>query len=86
MSEWNAMTFEAKDNLLRVVRREAEGMFAMAEQPEAWERATMPPGWEVRDVIGHLVDVPSRISSPSTPRGRGPRSRTRTGRPAWRPG
>ena len=57
MSEWNAMTFEAKDNLLRVVRREAEGMFAMAEQPDAWERPTMPPGWEVRDVIGHLVDV-----------------------------
>ena len=57
MSEWNAMTFEAKDNLLRVVRREAEGMFAMAEQPDAWERPTMPPGWEVRDVIAHLVDV-----------------------------
>jgi uncharacterized protein (TIGR03083 family) len=51
------MTFEAKDNLLRVVRREAEGMFAMAEKPDAWERPTMPPGWEVRDVIGHLVDV-----------------------------
>jgi uncharacterized protein (TIGR03083 family) len=29
----------------------------MAEQPDAWERPTMPPGWEVRDVIGHLVDV-----------------------------
>jgi len=57
VSEWNAMTFEAKDNLLRVVRREAEGMFAMAEKPDAWERPTMPPGWEVRDVIGHLVDV-----------------------------
>jgi uncharacterized protein (TIGR03083 family) len=57
VSEWNAMTFEAKDNLLRVVRREAEGMFAMAEQPGAWERETMPPGWEVRDVIAHLVDV-----------------------------
>src|SRR5690348_15872390 len=51
------MTFEAKDNLLRVVRREAECMFAMAEQPDAWERPTMPPGWQVRDVIAHLVDV-----------------------------
>jgi uncharacterized protein (TIGR03083 family) len=57
VSEWNAMTFEAKDNLLGVVRREAEGMFAMAEEPDAWERATMPPGWQVRDVIAHLVDV-----------------------------
>jgi uncharacterized protein (TIGR03083 family) len=51
------MTFEAKDNLLGVVRREAEGMFAMAEEPDAWERPTMPPGWQVRDVIAHLVDV-----------------------------
>ena len=33
MSEWNAMTFEGKDTSSRVVKREAEGMFAMAEQP-----------------------------------------------------
>jgi uncharacterized protein (TIGR03083 family) len=32
-------------------------MFAMAEEPGAWERETMPPGWQVRDVVAHLVDV-----------------------------
>jgi len=57
VGEWNAMTYEGKDNLLRVVRREAEGMFAMAEEPGVWEAPTTSTGWQVRDVIGHLVDV-----------------------------
>ncbi|HZC26307.1 MAG TPA: maleylpyruvate isomerase family mycothiol-dependent enzyme [Actinopolymorphaceae bacterium] len=57
MGAWNAMTFEGKDNLLRVVRQEAEGMFALAEQPGAWEAPTACAKWQVRDVIGHLVDV-----------------------------
>jgi uncharacterized protein (TIGR03083 family) len=57
VSEWNAMSHQSRDNVLRVVRREAEGMFAMAERPEAWEAPTASVGWEVRDVIGHLVDT-----------------------------
>lgn len=57
MSEWNAMTYEGKDTLLRVVRQEAEGLFAMAREPGAWEAPTACPGWQVRDVVGHLVDV-----------------------------
>ena len=40
MSEWNAMTYEGKDTILRVVRREAEQMFALAEEPGAWEAPT----------------------------------------------
>ena len=40
MNEWNGMAYEGKDNLLRVVRREAEGMFALAEPEEVW---TAPP-------------------------------------------
>jgi uncharacterized protein (TIGR03083 family) len=57
MSEWNAMTYEGKDTILRVVRNEAERMFAMADQPEAWYRPTACPGWETRDVIAHIVDT-----------------------------
>jgi uncharacterized protein (TIGR03083 family) len=57
MSDWNAMTYEAKDNLLRVVRQQAEGMFALAEAPGAWEAPTACPQWQVRDIIGHLIDV-----------------------------
>jgi uncharacterized protein (TIGR03083 family) len=57
MSEWNAMTYEGKDTILRVVREQAEQMFALAEQPEVWQDNTACESWEVRDIIGHLVDT-----------------------------
>ena len=57
MSAWNAMTYEGKDTILRVVREQAEGMFAMAEAPSAWEAPTACSDWQVRDIIGHLVDT-----------------------------
>ena len=57
MSEWNPMTYEGKDTILRVVREEAERMFALAEQPGAWTAPTACESWQVKDVIGHLVDT-----------------------------
>jgi len=57
MSAWNAMTYEGKDTILRVVREEAERMFAMAEAPGAWEAPTACTEWQVRDIIGHVVDT-----------------------------
>ncbi|HEY3906477.1 MAG TPA: maleylpyruvate isomerase family mycothiol-dependent enzyme [Streptosporangiaceae bacterium] len=57
MSEWNAMTIEGKPTILRVVKDQASQMFALAEQPDSWEAPTACEDWEVRDVIGHLVDT-----------------------------
>jgi uncharacterized protein (TIGR03083 family) len=57
MSEWNAMTYEGKDTILRVVRDEAERFFALAEAPGAWERPTPCDGWTTRDIVGHIVDT-----------------------------
>ena len=57
MSEWNAMTYEGKDTILRVVRREADEMFTLAEQPGAWDAPTACESWKVKDVIGHVVDT-----------------------------
>jgi uncharacterized protein (TIGR03083 family) len=57
MSEWNAMTYAGKDTILRVVQDEAARMFALAEQPGAWDAPTACESWKVRDVIGHLVDT-----------------------------
>ncbi len=57
MSEWNAMTYEGKENILRVVRDEAAGMFAMVERPESWESPTACAGWTTRDVVGHIIDT-----------------------------
>src|SRR5215469_4622023 len=57
MSEWNAMTYEGKDTILRVVNDQANQMFSLAERPDAWSAATACESWEVRDIIGHLVDT-----------------------------
>ena len=57
MSGWNAMSYDGKDNLLGVVREQAELLFAMAEATEAWHAPTACAGWSVRDVVGHLVDT-----------------------------
>src|SRR5215472_3228000 len=57
MSEWNAMTYEGKDTILRVVRREADQMFELAGEPGAWDAPTACESWRVKDVIGHIVDT-----------------------------
>ncbi len=57
MSEWNAMTYEGKDTILRVVRNEAERMFALAERPEVWDAPTACEGWSTADIVGHIVDT-----------------------------
>ena len=55
--EWNAMTYAGKPTILRVVRDEANRMFALAERPGAWDAPTACESWKVKDVIGHLVDT-----------------------------
>ena len=57
MTEWNAMTYEGKDTILRVVKDQANQMFTLADQPGAWDAPTACESWEVRDIIGHLVDT-----------------------------
>jgi uncharacterized protein (TIGR03083 family) len=56
MNDWDATTYAAKDNLLRVLRREAEALFEMAESGP-WTATTACPKWETRDIVGHLIDV-----------------------------
>ena len=57
MSEWDATDYAAQDNLLRIVRLEAEALFDLAEDGERWTAPTGCPEWEVRDIVGHLIDV-----------------------------
>jgi uncharacterized protein (TIGR03083 family) len=57
LTEWNAMTYAGKDTILRVVREEAGQMFALAEEPGAWEAPTACESWRVKDIIGHVVDT-----------------------------
>jgi uncharacterized protein (TIGR03083 family) len=57
MSGWDAMSYDGKDTILRVVRQEADGLFDMVESPEVWDRETACTRWSTRDVVGHLVDT-----------------------------
>ncbi len=57
MSTWNAMSYEGKDTILRVVRHEAEQFFAMVDHDDVWEAPTGAGHWQVRDIVGHIVDT-----------------------------
>lgn len=54
---WNFMEPASRQNIDRVWRRESEGMLALAADPTSWEAPTGAGHWQVRDVIGHLVDT-----------------------------
>ena len=51
MSEWNAMTYEGKDTIQRVVQEEAERFFTLADRPETWESPTACTKWTTRDIV-----------------------------------
>jgi uncharacterized protein (TIGR03083 family) len=54
---WNFMEPGSRGNIDQVWRRESEGMLALAADPGIWEAPTGAGHWQVRDVIGHLVDT-----------------------------
>ena len=55
--QWDATNYAAKDNLLRVVRAEAEAFFALVDDEDHWESSTPSGHWLVRDLVGHLIDT-----------------------------
>jgi len=57
MSEWNAMTYEGKPTILRVVRTEAERLFVLADRAEAWDTQSACEKWATRDIVAHIVDT-----------------------------
>jgi uncharacterized protein (TIGR03083 family) len=54
---WNFMDPGSRGNIDRVWRRESDEMLALAADPEVWQMPTGAGHWQVRDVIGHLVDT-----------------------------
>jgi hypothetical protein len=73
MAEWNFMDYDSKDNLLRTIREEAATMLALASEPGVWEQPTGAGHWQVRDIIGHLVDTTEGyFKSFDAARGNGP--------------
>jgi uncharacterized protein (TIGR03083 family) len=57
MSNWDGSNYASRDNLLRIVDQQAQGLFALAQTPGAWDSPTACTQWSVRDIVGHLIDV-----------------------------
>jgi len=52
----NVMDYSNKPELLRVVKAERQGFFDLVGQGD-WEGKTASGEWQVRDLVGHLIDV-----------------------------
>ncbi len=53
----NPMDYSAKDLVLDVVRTERANFYKIIDDPQNWESPTLSGHWEVRDLVGHMIDV-----------------------------
>ena len=53
----NPMDYSAKDTVLDVVRTERGKFYSIIDDPKNWESPTRSGHWEVRDLVGHMIDV-----------------------------
>jgi uncharacterized protein (TIGR03083 family) len=54
---WDFRDPTSKRRLLGVLQGEIDKMFELVADPAHWNAPTGCPGWEVRDMVGHLVDA-----------------------------
>jgi uncharacterized protein (TIGR03083 family) len=57
MSPVNSMDYSGKDTVLDVIRRESADFFSLVDDPTNWNVQTRCTEWEVRDMVGHMLDV-----------------------------
>ncbi len=53
----NPMAYSSKDVVLDVVRTERDKFYDVIDKPENWNVDTRCEGWQVRDMVGHMIDV-----------------------------
>jgi len=53
----NPMAAEGKGTVLDILRRERRRFFDLVEAPDNWNLQTRCTDWEVRDLVGHMIDV-----------------------------
>src|SRR5438309_3380812 len=53
----NPMAADGKDTVLEVLRRDQEKFFDLVDDPANWNVQTRCTEWEVRDIVGHMIDV-----------------------------
>jgi uncharacterized protein (TIGR03083 family) len=51
------MDYSGKATVLDVVRTERARFFDIMDDPENWNVPTRCTGWEVRDIVSHMIDV-----------------------------
>lgn len=47
----------SKSSVLQVMRRDREKFTNLVSDPKNWNVMTRSAGWEVRDLVGHMIDV-----------------------------
>jgi uncharacterized protein (TIGR03083 family) len=53
----NSMDYNGKDTVLDVIRTESGRFFGIVDSPQNWTVQTRCTEWEVRDMVGHMLDV-----------------------------
>ena len=53
----NSMDYSGKYTVLDVVRTERARFYDIIDDPANWNAPTRCTGWEVRDIVGHMIDV-----------------------------
>jgi uncharacterized protein (TIGR03083 family) len=53
----NSMDYSGKDTVLDVIRTERANFFDIVDDPKNWYVQTRCTDWEVRDIVGHMIDV-----------------------------
>jgi hypothetical protein len=53
----NAFDYGSKDTVLDVVRTERSGFYGEIDDPANWYKQTRCEEWQVRDMVGHMIDV-----------------------------
>ncbi len=53
----NPMAYSSKDVVLDVVRTERDRFYDVIDTPANWNVDTRCEGWQVRDIVGHMIDV-----------------------------
>jgi len=53
----NSMDYSGKATVLEVIRQESRDFFDLVDDPKNWNVQTRCTEWEVRDLVGHMIDV-----------------------------
>jgi uncharacterized protein (TIGR03083 family) len=53
----NPMAYSSKEEVLDVVRTERNRFYEVIDDPKNWNVETRCEGWQVRDMVGHMIDV-----------------------------